>query len=133
MLEQSGIGDIDIVVIDTYNVPSGKLWDAHQLAIHMGFPQWWIDFHENEYLFYGSIEHERILAVLPAEGRRISIPVHLGCLALPQSFVNAVGSEDETTITTGIFREVYTRCGTRDRVPCEQTLHALSTTRIDDV
>jgi hypothetical protein len=28
--------DIDIVVIDTYNVPPGQLWDAHQFAIHSG-------------------------------------------------------------------------------------------------
>jgi hypothetical protein len=34
MLEQEGIQDIDIVVIDTYDVSSGQLWDAHQLATH---------------------------------------------------------------------------------------------------
>jgi hypothetical protein len=83
MLEQSGIEDIDIVVIDTCDVPPGQLWDAHQLAVRLGFPQWRIDFHKNEYLFHGSIEHERVLAVLPAEGRRVSIPVHLGSLTLP--------------------------------------------------
>jgi hypothetical protein len=128
MLEQSGIEDIDIVVIGTYDVPPGQLWNAHQLAVRLGFPQWLIDFHENEYLFHGSIEHERVLAVLPAEGRRVSIPVHLGSLTLPQSFVNTVGSEDEEVITTGISREVFIHCDTWDRVRCEQTLHALCTT-----
>jgi len=125
--------DIDIVVIDTYNVPPGQLWDAHQLAIHFGFPQWRIDFHKNEYLFHGSIKHERILAVLPAQGRRVLIPVHLGSLTLPQSFVDNVGSEDEEAITTGIFREVYIRSGTWDHVRREQTVHALCTTHLDDV
>jgi hypothetical protein len=28
--------DIDIMAIDTYNVPPGQLWDAHQFAIHSG-------------------------------------------------------------------------------------------------
>jgi hypothetical protein len=28
--------DIDIMAINTYNVPPGQLWDAHQFAIHSG-------------------------------------------------------------------------------------------------
>ncbi len=115
------------MVIDTYDVPSGQIWDAHQLAKHMGFPQWRTDFHENEYLFYGSIAYERILAVIPAERRKVSIPVHLGPLKLLQSFINIIESEDQEAIKRSIFREVYIRCGTWDSVRHEQTVHALCT------
>lgn len=133
MLEQRGIDDIDILVIDTYDVPSGQLWDAHRLAVHMGFPQWRIGFHENEYLFYGSIACRRILAVIPATGRKIPIPVHLGTLTLPQSFIDTIELDGKEPLKMGLFREVYIRCGTWDSVRHEQTMHALCTLRLDTI
>jgi hypothetical protein len=83
MLKERGIEDIDIAVIDTSDVPPGQLWDAHQLTTHMGFQQRQVGFLENKYLFYRSIACERILAVIPAAGRKILIPVRLETLTLP--------------------------------------------------
>lgn len=65
-LEGKERAQLYIVVIDTYLVPQGQLWNAHQIAIALGFPNERIRFYEHENLFHGSIKRERILAVMPA-------------------------------------------------------------------
>ena len=124
---------LELVVVDTYNVPSGCLWDAHRMAIEFGFPPERVGYHENEYLFYGGIEQERVLGVFPAAGTPVTIPVHLGELRVPGAFIGVVGSADEEEVKTAIAYEVYSRCGYFDRVRWEQTLHALCSRRFDDL
>ena len=124
---------LNLVVIDICDLPTGRLWDAHRMAIEFGFPLSRVGFHENEYLFYGTIERERILAVFPAGGGQLTIPVHLGELRVPRAFIDVVGSADEEAVRAAIVHEVYIRCGSWDRSRCEQTLHALCRRRFDDL
>lgn len=78
MLEQKGCANICTVAIDIDTVPYQKLWNAHQIAPELGFLDERIRFYEHESLYYGSIQHELILAVLPAKGPQISVSVYLG-------------------------------------------------------
>ena len=53
MLEQQiGFQNLEIVVIETYNAPEGALWDAHAIALHLGFQPAQVRNHEHEYLFH---------------------------------------------------------------------------------
>jgi len=131
MLEQKGCAHIRIVVIDTYTVPQGKLWNAHQIATDLGFLDERVRFHEHEYLFYGSIERERILAVLPAKGPRIPVSVHLGTLTLPQLCFEAIGSQDIDAVKAYLREEICWRCRRRDEASLQQTMLALCTARWD--
>ena len=47
MLEQKGCAHIHVVVIDTYMVPQGKLWNARQIATDLGFLDGRVRFHEH--------------------------------------------------------------------------------------
>ncbi|MCJ1348085.1 hypothetical protein MMC31_006316 [Peltigera leucophlebia] len=131
MLERKGHAQLRIVVIDTYAVPQGKLWNAHQIATDLGFEDRRIPFHKHEYLFYGSIERERILAVLPAKGPQIHVSVHLGTLTLPQLCVEAIGSPNIDAVKAYLREEIRRRCGHRDEVLLQQTILALCTVRLD--
>ena len=131
MLEQKGCAHISIVVIDTFTVPQGKLWNAHQIATDLGFLDERVRFHEHEYLFYGSIEHERILAVLPAKGPRIPVSVHLGTLTLAQLCFEAIGSQDIDAVKAYLREEICWRCGRKDEASLQQTMLALCTARWD--
>lgn len=128
-LEQKGYAHIHVVLIDAYTVPQGNLWNAHQIATDLGFPDERLRFYEHEYLFYGSIERERILAVLPAKGPRTSMSVHLGTLALPQLCFEAIGSKDIDAMKAYLREEIRRRCGCRDETSLQQTMLALCTAR----
>ena len=131
MLEQKGCAHIHVVVIDTYMVPQGKLWNARQIATDLGFLDGRVRFHEHEYLFCGSIERERILAVLPAKGPRIPISVHLGTLTLPKLCFEAIGSQDIDAVKAYLREEIRRRCGCRDKASLQQTMLSLCTARWD--
>ena len=124
-LEQKGCTHIRIVVIDTYVMPPGKLLNAHQIATDLDFPDIRLRFHKDEYLFYGSIEREHILAVLPTNGSRTSIPVHLGTLTLPQWCFEAIESWDLDAVKAYLREENRRRCGFGDEAELRQTVLAL--------
>jgi len=128
-LEQGGCAHIRILVIDTYAVPQGKLWNAHQIVTELGFPDERARFHKHEYLFYGSIEREHVLAVLPAKGLRTPVSVHLGTLTLPQLCFEAIGSRNIDAVKTYLREEICRRCGRRDEALLQQTMLALCTAR----
>lgn len=129
VLEQKGCAHICIVVIDTYAVPQGKLWNAYQIATDLGFLDERVRFHEHEYLFYRSTERERILAVFPAKGPRIPASVHMGTLTLPQSCFEAIGSQDIDAVKAYFREEIRRRCGNSDEVSLQQTMLALCIAR----
>jgi hypothetical protein len=129
-LERKGLQGIYIVVIDTYTVPKGQLWDAHQIARELGFSEKRLRYHENELLFRGWLDSERILAVLPAIGPLISLKVHLWLLTLPRSFLEAIGSRNTDLVKEELFTEIYVRFGVWDEVRLQQTIFALCTTRL---
>lgn len=119
---------LDLVVIDLYDVPEGQLWDAHRMALAFGLNH---HFHNQEYLFSGGIEQERILAVLPVGLGQIGILVYLGELCVPAAFIKEVGSTAEE-VKEAVAIEVYMNCGCFDLVRIEQTMHALFRRRFDD-
>ena len=131
--QRFGMQNLGIVVIDTYNVAVESLWDAHAVALHLGFQPAQVRNHEHEYLFHDTVAAERVLAVIPAQGQPLTIPVHLGTLGLPAAFVNAIGAVNEQAVVEAIMNEVYVRCGTYDQARCEQTVHGLCIGRLDDV
>ena len=60
----------------------------------------------DEYLFYGGIRAERILAVIPAMGDPYNLDVYLGVLTLPESCWHAIGTEGvDEAVRTIIARE----------------------------
>ncbi len=128
-LGRKGWAHIHIVVIDTYTVPQGKLWNAHQIAVALRFPKERLQYHEHEYLFYRSIERKRILAVLPAKGPRLNMSVHLGTLTLPElcfeSIFESIGSQDINAVKAYLREWIYRRCGWRDEILLQQTVLAL--------
>ena len=122
-----------LMIINTYCVPRGNLWDAYVITHYLGFPTERLAYHEGEYLHHGPIGRERVLKVFPVGGGKVPIPVHLGQLLVPQVLVNAVGSSDADAIKDAILREVEQRHDWRDHVLGEQTVHALCSARSDDL
>jgi hypothetical protein len=131
MLEQKGCICLHIVVIDIYQVPQGHMWDAHQIAKELGFPDDRLRFDENEYLCHGSIKCDRVLAIVPAMGPRIRVPVHMGEITLARSCLEAIGSQDIDTVKTFFREQLQWRCGSRDEILLQQIVHALCTSRWD--
>ena len=58
MLEQNGYTNLHIIVIDTFEVPQGRLWNAYQIATDFGFPAERLQFLQHAYPFYGSVGRE---------------------------------------------------------------------------
>jgi hypothetical protein len=48
-----------------------------------------------------------------------------------KAFINVVGSANEEAVRVAIMDEVYIRCGSNDRVRCEQTLQACCSAHFD--
>ena len=110
-----------------YKVPQGQVWDAHRIAQDLGFPDDRLRFHENEYLFHGSIKRELILAIVPAMGPRILVPVHMGEITLARSCFEAIGSQDIDAVKAFLREQFQRRHGSRDEVLLQQTVRALCT------
>ena len=92
MLEHKGCTHLQFVMIDMCKVARRKMWDAHQIAKELSFPDDRLRFHENEYLCHRSIERECTLAIMPAMGPRIRFPIHAGEMEVARSCLEAVGS-----------------------------------------
>jgi hypothetical protein len=75
---------LDLVGIDLYNLPNGQLWNAHLMALAFGLNPY---HHDQECLFHGVIEQDRILAVLPIGVGQIRILLHLGEICMPRALI----------------------------------------------
>lgn len=99
-LQINGVQDVYIVVIDMYTVQDGELLNAFAIGKAAGFtsrhtnPRMRLENHRGEYLFYGGISVERILAVIPATGVPRYLNVHLGILTVPLTCLQIIGTEE---------------------------------------
>jgi hypothetical protein len=130
-LQRQGHREVYIVVIDTYTVTDGHLWDAHSIARRLGLVGQRLQYRKNEYLFLNTIPAERILAVVPAMGVQVPLYVRLGKLTLPESYLEMLPSRTIEAIKQDLMEEIYRHHGVKDEVRLLQTIHALCTERWD--
>ena len=136
-LEEKGLENVYIAVIDTYTVPSGEILDAYHIATAAGFtddyfnPRRQLRNHRHEVLFHGVIGHDRILAIIPAMGTPVRLDIHLGVLQVPMSYLKSLGTERVEDVDQDLQTQIYQRRKVRDPVLALQTLQALCTRRCD--
>jgi hypothetical protein len=127
---QAGFQQFDLVVIDTCNVPSDQLWDAHAIATYLGLPDWTV---VKRISLRQTNQATENTSNFSARRGQVMIPVHLSKLRVPQAFINMISSANKSLVRATIINEVDTRHRSHDRVRCEQTLHALCSARSIDV
>ena len=65
ILEKRDLANLDLVVIDTLNMPRGSLHDAGKLARLLGFPQFRVNCSKGEYVWTGEIGSEYVCSRVP--------------------------------------------------------------------